>query len=134
MTPSVPQPIITQEQARQVFAAFAKLLPPQWAENAKKTRVATHMISRISDGEWAVGDKLPSIEDLCAEYEVSDGTIIAARNALVEQGLLRVEHGVGTFVERVPEDEPDEDDPLEVLKRARDDIDRAITTLERERG
>ena len=55
--------------------------------------------ARIEAGEFAVGDKLPSISDLQDEYGVKSlGTIRAAHQMLIEDGLVRSEQGRGVFV------------------------------------
>lgn len=53
---------------------------------------------RIESGEFHVGGKFPTDEELCAEYELSRGTVRRAVDMLVEEGRLRREQGRGTFV------------------------------------
>jgi GntR family transcriptional regulator len=54
--------------------------------------------SRIESGEFQVGNKFPTDEELCAEYQLSRGTVRRALDMLVEEGKLRREQGRGTFV------------------------------------
>jgi len=54
--------------------------------------------SRIASGEFQVGDRFPTDEELCAEYQLSRGTVRRALDMLVEDGKLRREQGRGTFV------------------------------------
>lgn len=55
--------------------------------------------ARIEAGEFAVGDRLPSISALQDEYDVpSLGTVRAAQQLLVEDGMIRTEQGRGAFV------------------------------------
>ncbi|MFJ6003913.1 winged helix-turn-helix domain-containing protein [Arthrobacter sp. NPDC092385] len=55
--------------------------------------------ARIEAGEFTVGDQLPSIAALQDEYGVKSlGTIRAAHQMLIEDGLVRSEQGRGVFV------------------------------------
>src|SRR5699024_2880010 len=55
--------------------------------------------ARIEAGEFAVGDRLPSISSLQDEYDVpSLGTVRAAQQLLVEDGMIRTEQRRGAFV------------------------------------
>jgi len=57
----------------------------------------------IRRGEWPVGSQLPSIRELIDTHEVSLPVVRMALDALVEAGIIRTEHGRGSFVVRVPE-------------------------------
>ncbi|MFI0843027.1 GntR family transcriptional regulator [Mesorhizobium sp. IMUNJ 23232] len=52
----------------------------------------------IAKGEWAMGTQLPAEDRLCALFGVSRITLRHALRNLEEAGLLRREHGRGTFV------------------------------------
>lgn len=52
----------------------------------------------IESGEWAAGAQIPAEDRLCAMLGVSRITIRHALRNLEESGLLRREHGRGTFV------------------------------------
>lgn len=61
--------------------------------------IADALRTRITNAEFAVGDKLPSIAELMDTYDVpSLGTIRAAQQLLAEEGLLETRRGVGAFV------------------------------------
>lgn len=53
---------------------------------------------QIHDGDYLVGDKLPSENELCEIHKVARGTIRRAINGLIAEGLLESEKGKGTFV------------------------------------
>jgi GntR family transcriptional regulator len=53
---------------------------------------------RIESGEFQVGNRFPTDEELCEEYQLSRGTVRRALDMLVEEGKLRREQGRGTFV------------------------------------
>ena len=62
-------------------------------------QVADHMRGRIAAGEWDVGQPVPGLTDLEVQYGVSFGTVRAAQQILVEEGLLsEPEQGVSTRV------------------------------------
>jgi GntR family transcriptional regulator len=52
----------------------------------------------IKGGEWATGDQIPAEDRLCTLFGVSRITLRHALRNLEEHGLLRREHGRGTFV------------------------------------
>lgn len=54
--------------------------------------------SRIKDGTWAVGDRLPSEAELCAMFNVSRTVIRQALQDLIHEGLIRRRKGKGSFV------------------------------------
>src|SRR5512134_3820617 len=56
------------------------------------------LVSRIESGEFQVGNKFPTDEELSTEYKLSRGTVRRAVDMLVEEGRLRREQGRGTFL------------------------------------
>lgn len=65
----------------------------------KMAQVADHMRRRIASGEWEVGQSIPGLTDLEHQYDVSFGTVRAAQQLLVQEGLLSApEQGVSTRV------------------------------------
>ena len=57
---------------------------------------------KIATGEWSVGQKLPSENDLVAALQVSRMTINRALRELTRQGLISRVHGLGSFVAETP--------------------------------
>jgi len=55
---------------------------------------------RILDGEWQPGQMIPSEAFLAQGYGVAFGTLRQALSLLVQDGVLRRQHGKGTFVSR----------------------------------
>lgn len=53
---------------------------------------------KITSGEWAAGQKLPSENDLVAALDVSRMTINRALRELTQQGMINRVHGLGSFV------------------------------------
>jgi GntR family transcriptional regulator len=64
-------------------------------------QIAQRLRARIQEGELALGDQLPTEEELTAYYGVSRSTLRNALRLLVEQGLVARTSGKGTFVTAV---------------------------------
>jgi len=54
--------------------------------------------SKMSSGEWAVGERLPSERELCEVFSVSRITVRRAIAEAAARGLVERVHGVGNFV------------------------------------
>jgi GntR family transcriptional regulator len=66
-------------------------------------QIADRLRAAIEDGELEPGARLPSEQELIEVHGVARGTIRQAVNLLRSEGLVRTEHGRGTFVrERAP--------------------------------
>ncbi|MGW6402571.1 GntR family transcriptional regulator [Streptomyces sp. NPDC055134] len=63
--------------------------------------IADDLISRVSAGEWPVGELLPTEPELAAAYQVSRETLRRALQRLEARGLISRHPGTGTRVERV---------------------------------
>lgn len=61
-------------------------------------QVKDFIASRIQDGTWRPGDKLPSENDLVKQFDISRMTVNRALRDLVQQGRIRRVAGVGSFV------------------------------------
>ena len=70
-----------------------------------KADVVTDLERRILDGEFVVGQRLPSERELCAQYAVSRPVVREALAGLGERGYLEVFAGRGSFVRAVATDE-----------------------------
>lgn len=62
--------------------------------------VASRLQQKISNGEFAVGEKLPTEPELMTVFGVGRSTIREAVRNLSNAGLVRVQQGLGTFVEK----------------------------------
>lgn len=56
------------------------------------------MLSKINDGDWKVGDKIPSETELCEQYNISRITARRAMAELEQDGLIERKPGKGSFV------------------------------------
>ncbi|MGB9677400.1 MAG: GntR family transcriptional regulator [Candidatus Ratteibacteria bacterium] len=66
----------------------------------KYEQIAKKIEEKINLGEFIPGTKLPSERKLAEEYGISNMTVNKALSLLVAKGLLKREHGNGTFVIR----------------------------------
>jgi GntR family transcriptional regulator len=53
---------------------------------------------KIGSGEWPLGSRIPTEEELCKSFNVSRATVRTAVIELVRQGYLKRQQGRGTFV------------------------------------
>src|SRR5688500_14423067 len=60
--------------------------------------IANRLRQRIAGGDLRPGAQLPPIASLSSQWAATPITIRRALRHLEEEGLIRVEHGVGTFV------------------------------------
>lgn len=61
-------------------------------------RIAAALRDSILAGEYAPGARLPRQTELARRWQTTLPTVRQAIDQLLQDGLLRVEHGVGTFV------------------------------------
>lgn len=61
--------------------------------------VASRLMQKIAEGEFAIGDKLPTEPELMTLFGVGRSTVREAVRNLSNTGLVRVRQGLGTFVE-----------------------------------
>ncbi|WP_309120461.1 FCD domain-containing protein [Paenibacillus sp.] len=54
--------------------------------------------ARIACGDWSVGSRIPTIEELSREFGTGVSSVREAVKILGKQGVLRIEQGRGTFV------------------------------------
>ncbi|MEU5874682.1 GntR family transcriptional regulator [Glycomyces sp. NPDC047369] len=64
-------------------------------------KIASHYRDLIENGELTKGDKLPSVSQMCAEWNVATATINAAVNLLKSEGLIEVRRGARATVREV---------------------------------
>lgn len=64
-------------------------------------QLSKQLSEAIYGGEYGPGDKLPSENDLCRQFNVSRITVRQALNQLIQQDLAFSVHGKGTFVKNL---------------------------------
>lgn len=67
-------------------------------KTTKNIRLTEILRESLIDGEFAIGDRFPSQNELCAKYGVGSHTVREAMASLVHEGLLCRIQGKGTFV------------------------------------
>lgn len=72
------------------------------APRARYQQVADELRAGIKDGTYAAGSPLPSQPELARRYGLNQTSINRAIAVLRAEGLVRVEHGRGAFVQEVP--------------------------------
>ena len=68
------------------------------ASEAPHRQIASQLRHRIHRGDWAPGEKLPSIPNLATEFGVAKQTLQRTIDQLRVEGLLITRPGSGTFV------------------------------------
>jgi GntR family transcriptional regulator len=63
-------------------------------------QIQTDLRDRIGRGDLAPGDRLETEQELMARYEVSRATVRQALAGLVNDGLVEIRRGLGTYVRR----------------------------------
>lgn len=84
---------ITRSNSHPLFAGNPA---PRYAQLAELLR------QRIARGAPAAGERLPSIEELAAEFDVARVTVRQALELLAREGLVSLQQGRGTFVTAAP--------------------------------
>ena len=72
--------------------AYAQSRVPRYLQ------VASALRQRIREGNWTVGDKISTLQDLENEYEVARVTVRQAIEILQGEGLVKSHQGKGTYV------------------------------------
>lgn len=65
---------------------------------AKYLLIVEHIKVKISNGEWAIGSRIPSQRDLAKTFNVNRSTVITALEELMAEGLIQGKTGMGTIV------------------------------------
>lgn len=68
-------------------------------------RAEAAMVQRLVDRTWQPGERIPNEFDLADEFNVSQGTIRKALNAMERRGLLSRSPGTGTVVAKTTPEE-----------------------------
>ncbi|MDP9880693.1 GntR family transcriptional regulator [Variovorax boronicumulans] len=81
--------------------------PPRYADSPmpRYLQVADLLRQRIARGTWPEGHRLPSLEELVAEFGVARVTVRQAVELLARDGLVSPQQGRGTFVTGRPPNE-----------------------------
>ena len=64
----------------------------------KYEQLINEIIKHIRAKRLQLGDKLPSIHEICDNYDISRDTVVIAYNELKSRGLISPKHGKGFYV------------------------------------
>jgi DNA-binding GntR family transcriptional regulator len=67
------------------------------SEERPSERVTADLRKRISAGEWASGEPLPSVATLAGHYQVARATVARSLRVLAGEDLVRIVPRWGTF-------------------------------------
>lgn len=96
-----------------------------------KVQVAGIMRDLISSGEWKVGESVGDVMKLADRFKVSFGTVRAAEEILVQEGLLHpIRPGIPTRVAAKPAPS-DLREVIGILEALREQLGTAVAKLER---
>lgn len=70
--------------------------------HARYRQVADELRAAIKRGEYPAGTALPSQPELARKYELNQTSINRAMSILRAEGLIRIEHGRGAYVQEIP--------------------------------
>lgn len=61
-------------------------------------QIAENISHQILEGKLPAGERVPSVRDLAAEYEVNRNTVLRTYALLHESGIFENKRGIGFFV------------------------------------
>lgn len=67
----------------------------------KYRQIINSIFQAISDGELKIGDKIPSLNQICAEFDLSRDTVMVAFNELKAKGVISSIPGKGYYINSV---------------------------------
>ena len=70
------------------------------SDKALFVKIAERLCDDILADRYREGDRVPSVRELAAEYEVNTNTALRAFDILQRDGILAQQRGIGMLVER----------------------------------
>ena len=61
-------------------------------------QIADNLCHQILEGQLEPGDRVPSIRDLAAEFEVNRNTVMRTYSSLQDSGIFENKRGIGFFI------------------------------------
>ncbi len=87
---------------------------PVYVQLTEQIRLLVHR------GELKPGDSMPTVRSLAVHLGINANTVARVYRDLQQEGLLRLERGVGTFVEKPHQKTLDQRDFQRIERRARE--------------
>lgn len=89
-------------------------------KNDRFNHILKTLLKKLESGEWAPGDRLPTLPVLAETFQVSIATIREALRVLQSKNLISIEQGRGIFVNR---------DVLHIMNSSSNKTERASFTI-----
>jgi len=70
----------------------------EYSTTPKYLQISSSILSRVEDGDISIGDKLPSVNRLLIDFDISRDTIVKAYHHLQKIGVVESVKGKGYFV------------------------------------
>ena len=61
-------------------------------------QIADQIRERVLEGDWEVGERVPSIRELAVELGVNPNTVTKSYQRLMDRGIISSRRGLGYFV------------------------------------
>ncbi len=61
-------------------------------------QIADHLLRQVLSGELNDGDRIPSVREFASDIEVNPNTIAKSYNWLSDQGIIKMQRGIGYFI------------------------------------
>ena len=61
-------------------------------------QIAEQVKSRIADGEWKAGERIPSVREMAVNLGVNPNTVTRSYQSLMDSGVIDNRRGIGYFV------------------------------------
>ena len=61
-------------------------------------QIAEQVKSRIADGEWKAGERIPSVREMAVNLGVNPNTVTRSYQSLLDSGVIDNRRGIGYFV------------------------------------
>src|ERR1039457_5506685 len=86
------------------YSSFMPRLKQDAHETDRTMQVVNHIRSMIETGTLQAGDKIPPEREFARSLKISRATLRSGIGYLAAMGVMKVRHGVGTFVADGPPD------------------------------
>jgi DNA-binding transcriptional regulator YhcF (GntR family) len=61
-------------------------------------QICDYMAEKILRGDWAEGDRIPSVREMAVQVEVNPNTVTRSYAVLQDEEIIRNQRGIGYFV------------------------------------
>ncbi|MEY9904347.1 GntR family transcriptional regulator [Catenulispora sp. MAP12-49] len=93
-----------------------------------KEQILDDLLTRLRSGEFAVGQRFPSMRNLSKQYEVAEMTVMPVVQDLQRAGYLVAYPGKGTFVQALPDIKPESND-VELLRSQVSELTQSVARM-----